>query len=587
MPGAPPGASDTSETSGASWLHASINLESREFLFARYDPVNNTWRYRLSGRLPASVFVPAAAPAASPTSASVTRGGEFTLGLRVEGQRLTLSLNGTSVAEIIDPEHQASLVGLLVSTTETSGPATAVWSDLSSTRLAPPAALVLNRLREVPRSWNQNTQPSSAGPFKKGTIVSLHRTPHLWVADQEGVLHWIGDMRGFYSSEFVKLAGDGFQADTSGVRELSLGELGAARRGAPWLTATFVQLGDTVYVPQWALGEAAPVLQQVQSPSDLALFGVTPADASALVLSQAAWESRYGLRVDDLLRSELRRASGPLQPHAPCLPAAVVASLDDHGATISLGNDCGGPLQTRVSAVVYEHEHGQPLATTLSRTQVLENGVSQTVRLDFDPRGGTWVVPLIDAAPPVPADVVSDFVCLEVGGEVCLESDPMLRGAVDTLMTTELGRPLLASAANHGMALIREPQEGTYGRFDPTVRTVSVSTQLDYYSDWERALVLSHELQHAADYGAGRSHRNASECYAWEIDAFQTESAFWRYIWQGTLPEPQSKLQAENNRLALIAMEDPTRFESDLLDLYHRECSRYDRPGVGVGVADR
>ena len=33
------------------------------------------------------------------------------------------------------------------------------------------------------------------GAFSHGTVVALQGTPHLWFADEQGVLHWGGDTR--------------------------------------------------------------------------------------------------------------------------------------------------------------------------------------------------------------------------------------------------------------------------------------------------------------------------------------------------------------------------------------------------------
>ena len=33
------------------------------------------------------------------------------------------------------------------------------------------------------------------GVFTHGTVVALQATPHLWIADQQGILHWAGDTR--------------------------------------------------------------------------------------------------------------------------------------------------------------------------------------------------------------------------------------------------------------------------------------------------------------------------------------------------------------------------------------------------------
>jgi hypothetical protein len=67
-----------------------------------------------------------------------------------------------------------------------------------------------------------------------------------------------------------------------------------------------------------------------------------------------------------------------------------------------------------------------------------------------------------------------------------------------------------------------------------------VDTRLDAYSDWERAAVLSHELQHAADDAAGRL-GNGIACVGNEEDAFRVESEVWSALWQHRLPASQNR----------------------------------------------
>ena len=60
-----------------------------------------------------------------------------------------------------------------------------------------------------------------------GTVVGLQGTPHLWIADADGVLHWGGDTRA--------LAGR--HINWGDRVEVSLAQLQGLERGDPWLSS--------------------------------------------------------------------------------------------------------------------------------------------------------------------------------------------------------------------------------------------------------------------------------------------------------------------------------------------------------------
>ena len=41
------------------------------------------------------------------------------------------------------------------------------------------------------------------GVFSHGTVIALQGTPHLWIAGDQGVLHWAGDTRALADVEFL------------------------------------------------------------------------------------------------------------------------------------------------------------------------------------------------------------------------------------------------------------------------------------------------------------------------------------------------------------------------------------------------
>src|SRR5687767_595362 len=79
-------------------------------------------------------------------------------------------------------------------------------------------------------------QPPSQGVFAVGAIVALKGTPHLWIADDRGVLHWAGDTRALA----------GHSVNWGSRVEVSLDQLQGLSRGDPWLSAGLLKLGDPI-----------------------------------------------------------------------------------------------------------------------------------------------------------------------------------------------------------------------------------------------------------------------------------------------------------------------------------------------------
>lgn len=113
---------------------------------------------------------------------------------------------------------------------------------------------------------------------------------------------------------------------------------------------------------------------------------------------------------------------------------------------------------------------------------------------------------------------------------------------------------------------------GTLGRYERPERVVVIDTRLDAYSDWERAAVLAHELQHAADHARGLPDLTTRDCYARAEDAFRREAEVWSALWRGRLPEPQNGAHTLLNQIASTVQQDPVRFGQQLLSLYRHEC---------------
>src|SRR5262245_54362606 len=149
--------------------------------------------------------------------------------------------------------------------------------------------------------------PAAAAELPPGQVLRLDGTDHLWVADGQGVAH--------LAAGPAALAGK--PVDWSNVRVETVDGLAALPKGAPYLTADLVKIGDSIYVPQFAAGNTTPILLRVQSPSDLALLGVTDANYGQLVLDPAAWQQRYGVDPTQLAADEFRFYPAPLPLPAP------------------------------------------------------------------------------------------------------------------------------------------------------------------------------------------------------------------------------------------------------------------------------
>ncbi len=138
----------------------------------------------------------------------------------------------------------------------------------------------------------------------EGTVVQLQGTPHLWLADAQGVLHWGGDTRAL----------GGRTIDWNLRVEVSLEELKVLEIGSPWLSAGLLKEGNPIYLVKWESGWPRPKLLHIPSIADVELFGIDGSNYGDLVWERAAWESRYGFSVEALERSTLESAANPASP---------------------------------------------------------------------------------------------------------------------------------------------------------------------------------------------------------------------------------------------------------------------------------
>ena len=173
------------------------------------------------------------------------------------------------------------------------------------------------------------------------------------------------------------------------------------------------------------------------------------------------------------------------------------------------------------------------------------------------------------------SDAPGQVLCLDVGATGCLRTDAWLLQAVRALQGLEDGQSLLVTGADFGVTLRRGRPFGALGQYDPATRTVTISGSLDTESDWERATVLAHELQHANDHASGvlLSGRGGADCLAREQAAFKREARVWQALWKGNLPEPSGAIQAELNK-AVAEMDNPAGQARSLAPQYVGECAR-------------
>ena len=123
------------------------------------------------------------------------------------------------------------------------------------------------------------------GAFAHGTIVGLQGTPHLWFADEHGILHWGGDTRA--------LAGR--HIDWDNRAEVSLDQLRALPIGDPWLTAGLLKDGDPIYLVKWETEWPQPRLLHIQSIQDVELFGINGSNYGRFVYGGEGWNKTFGI----------------------------------------------------------------------------------------------------------------------------------------------------------------------------------------------------------------------------------------------------------------------------------------------------
>jgi len=221
--------------------------------------------------------------------------------------------------------------------------------------------------------------------------------------------------------------------------------------------------------------------------------------------------------------------------------------------------------------IIFDKADGQPVAATNSAIWEAAPGDRRELNIYGSTDGGTWAQYLTNSTP---TGAAVPMACEPVGARDCLQIDQWLRRAMWVLQGTSQGPTLLRRAAEFGVQIRRQRTPvGSLGSYSLTTKTVVVDTRLDAYSDWERAAVLAHELQHAVDHADGKLAASGAACLGNEEDAFRTQGQVWSQLWKNRLPAAAHAAQDELNAIVLTIGRDPLRFVQTLIGLYKHQCA--------------
>ena len=174
-------------------------------------------------------------------------------------------------------------------------------------------ALTVGTLAALPAAQAQQS-------FAHGAVVALQGTPHLWIADAQGTLHWGGDTRAL-AGKHVNW-GDRTEVGLDRLRTLPVGD--------PWLSAGLLKDGDPIYLVKWESDWAQPQLLHIQSIADVELFGINGSNYGNFVIEKSEWEQRFGISAAGLQRGVLPSAVSPTFNHN-VMVRVVVVTPDWHG----------------------------------------------------------------------------------------------------------------------------------------------------------------------------------------------------------------------------------------------------------------
>jgi hypothetical protein len=140
-----------------------------------------------------------------------------------------------------------------------------------------------------------SARPAGQSTFPPGAVVGLQGTDHLWIADQNGVLHWGGDTRAL-QGQFI---------DWNTRLTVTLDTLRTLQLGDPLLSAGLLKDGTPIYLVKWETTEAVPRLLHIQCIHDVEVFGINGDNYGKFVLDKNQWEARFNIPTSTLQRGEL------------------------------------------------------------------------------------------------------------------------------------------------------------------------------------------------------------------------------------------------------------------------------------------
>jgi hypothetical protein len=169
---------------------------------------------------------------------------------------------------------------------------------------------------------------------------------------------------------------------------------------------------------------------------------------------------------------------------------------------------------------------------------------------------------------------VPDRSCFNIGASRCLQADGSLVSALARLRQHEQGQALIKTAADNRVLITRgQTDSEALGVYSAADNTITIDSRLDEFSGWERAAVLAHELQLAADSAAGLDVTAGDGCLQGEANAFGTLAALWPNLWGGALPMARNGVQEDLNFIVATAGGNPSVVLPQLLARYRHSCS--------------
>ena len=211
-------------------------------------------------------------------------------------------------------------------------------------------ALAISLALMVTSAFSAGAAPTAQQTAPPNAVFLLAGTPHIWIADEQGALHWAGDTRALSLRT----------PNWADQRTVTLEQLLSFRRGDPYLSSGLVKMGDPIYLSKWETNEERPRLFHIQSIADVELFGINATNYGAFVLDAVAWQQRYLFNPNDLTKLALAPAVAPAATPTPTpAPApAAGATATPAGLTAKLASRSyvqesdGNPPRYRITTVL-------------------------------------------------------------------------------------------------------------------------------------------------------------------------------------------------------------------------------------------